>query len=364
MTARRPSCYIEATYDIRQHHTGKAEVPISLIEELQLTETSIRGHVRIQDLVFSLTRQCNAFCDICCNDDGPSKRGAIDITNVRQWIRDFSEYVPYCKTAGFTGGEVFLRYAEMLEIHRHLNDFGFITSITTNGFWGKNVELARKRLLELKALGLVEVSVSMDESHSVWVDTEHAATAAKTALEVGLAVSVTSNFTSPGKSAKQYFEPEWHDRIMWDENYYVLPVGRAKALPRLVKTRIPRDDQLFCPRVQMVIQPNGDVDPCCSVCLDDGVFVVGNLYRQSMPEVLTNMLGDVYLKVITHRGLEELEQIVQRHHPEWKLPPREHSVCHMCNGLRSREDFWMVEDAMRQYGMEILLTNLDASKTA
>lgn len=328
------------------------------MDEQQFTETSPEGHVRIQELVFVLTRQCNALCDICCNDDGPTKQGVIDQAFVGEWIEDFAEYVPYCRTAGFTGGEVFLRYPEMLNIHGHLNEFGFKTSITTNGFWGKEPDVARIQLKELIELGLVGITVSMDESHAVWVNPEHAAMAAKLALEAGLAVTVSSNYMSSGKSAKQYFEQEWHPFITWDENYYVLPVGRAKSLPRLVNTRIPADNELYCPRVQMVIQPNGDVDPCCSVCLDDGVFVVGNLYQQTMPEVLVNMLSDVYLKVIMHQGLLELEEIVQQFHPEWRLPPRDHSVCHMCNSLRSSTDFWMVEDAMRQYGMTLLLDNM------
>ncbi len=336
---------------------------MSTAQDSELTDVSWKGHVRIYDLVFSLTRQCNAFCDICCNDDGPSKKGVIDTSYARQWIKDFSEYVPYCKTAGFTGGEVFLRYNEMLDIHRHLFEFGFRTSITTNGFWGNNIQQARKQLRELIKFGLTEVAVSMDPSHAAWVKPEHASTAVKVALEAGLVVAVTSNFTTKEGSAKDYFEPEWHPYIIWDENHYVLPVGRSKLLQRKVPDRIPTDDQLYCPRVQMVIQPNGDVDPCCSVCLDDGVFVVGNLYRQTMPEVLVNMLGDVYLKVITHRGMLELERIVRRYHPQWKLPERVHSVCHMCNALRSADDFWMVRDAMRQHGMEILLSNIHKNES-
>lgn len=323
-------------------------------------QTSINGHVRIHDLVFSLTRQCNAFCDFCCNEDGPHKRGVIDPKAAKQWIKDFAEYVPYCRTAGFTGGEVFLRYREMAEIHQTLHEYGFTTSITTNGFWGKNPEKAQNQLKHLMSLGLKEMAVSIDPDHANWVPLEDSTRAVKIALECGLLVAVTSHFRTKEGSAKDYFEPEWHPYIIWDECHYVLPVGRAKSLPRLVETNVPQ--HLFCPKVQLVIQPNGDVDPCCSVCLDDGVFVVGNLYKQTMPEVLINMLSDMYLKIITHRGMEELEEIVQRYHPTFSLPPRQHSVCFMCNALRQADNFWMVHDAIQKYTAELILSNLNTLK--
>jgi hypothetical protein len=308
--------------------------------------------------VFSLTRQCNAFCDFCCNEDGPHKRGVIDPEAAKQWIRDFAAYVPYCRTAGFTGGEVFLRYKEMEEIHRTLYEYGFKTSITTNGYWGKSPELAKKRLMHLKSLGLTEIAVSIDPSHMDWIPLEYSTAAVKIALECGLLVAVTSHFKTKDGSAKDYFEPEYHPYIIWDESHYVLPVGRAKSLPKETYMKDMTEGPLLCPRVQVVIQPNGDVDPCCSVCLDDGVFVVGNLYRQSMPEVLVNMLSNMYLKMITHRGLDELEQIVRNYHPEYTLPPRQYSVCYMCNALRQSSNFWMVEDAMKQYSRELIYANL------
>lgn len=321
-------------------------------------QTSVNGHVRIHDLVFSLTRQCNAFCDFCCNEDGPDKRGVIDPDAARQWIDDFAAYVPYCRTAGFTGGEVFLRYDEMERIHRHLHEYGFQTSITSNGFWGKSPELARKRLKRLQALGLTEIAISIDPSHIAWVPLAQSTAAVKIALELGLTVAVTSHFKSKEGTAKDYFEPDLHPHIIWDESHYVLPVGRAKHLPRSSFSADRTEGPLLCPRVQVVIQPNGDVDPCCSVCLDDGVFVVGNLYRQTMPEVLVDMLGDVYLKTITHRGLDELERIVRRYHGGYALPERQYSVCYMCNALRQADNFWMVKDAMRQYGLELIRENL------
>ncbi|MBO9129015.1 radical SAM/SPASM domain-containing protein [Bacillus sp. 165] len=323
--------------------------------------TSINGHIKIHDLVFSLTRQCNAFCDFCCNDDGPLKKGVIDPEYAKQWIKDFVEYVPYCRTAGFTGGEVFLRYQEMEKIHEYLHEYDFKTSITTNGFWGQNPDRARVQLKRLMELGLKEIAVSIDPSHIEWVPLKHSTAAVKIALECGLTVAVTSHFKSGEGSAKDYFEPEYHPHIIWDESHYVLPVGRAKQLPK-ESFKSSSLEHLFCPRVQMVIQPNGDVDPCCSVCLDDGVFVVGNLYRQTMPEVLVNMLSDMYLKIITHRGLDELEKIVQRYHPTYFLPKREYSVCYMCNNLRQQDNFWMVKDAMQKYTNELLIENLQKIK--
>jgi len=91
---------------------------------LKNSRTSIDGHIRISDLVFSLTRQCNAFCNHCCNDDGPKRKGVIDLSSVREWVADFSELVPYCRSAGFTGGEAFLRFQEMLTAHRLLDEHG------------------------------------------------------------------------------------------------------------------------------------------------------------------------------------------------------------------------------------------------
>jgi hypothetical protein len=50
---------------------------VQLKEHLVANKTSVEGHVRIDDLVFSLTRQCNALCDHCCNDDSPQKKVSV-----------------------------------------------------------------------------------------------------------------------------------------------------------------------------------------------------------------------------------------------------------------------------------------------
>lgn len=311
------------------------------------------GHIAISRLIFVLTRRCNALCDFCCNDDGPSKRGVLDPVAAEAWIADFAELIPDCRQAAFTGGEVFLAYDALLAFHRHLAARGFTTTVTTNGYWGKDPTRAADRLLRLKELGLTGVVVSMDPSHARWVPPRFASQAVKVALECGLQAKVTSNFNGPGGSAKDYFEPEWHDRIRWDENHQLMPVGRAKELTLHGPAAVPQN--LFCPAVEPVIQPNGDVEPCCAVCLDDGVFVVGNVYRQSMAEILVALLGDMYLKLITHRGMDELEAIVQSYHPAYQLPPRIHSVCFMCNALRQSDQFWMVKDALARYSEDLLL---------
>jgi hypothetical protein len=314
---------------------------------------SHNGHIAISRLIVALTRRCNALCDFCCNNDGPTKRGVLDPSAGEAWIADFADLLPDCRQAAFTGGEVFLYYDELLAFHRHLFAHGFTTTVTTNGYWGKDPDRAAERLLRLKALGLTGVVVSIDPSHARWVPVGHATKAVKVAIACGLQAKVTSNFNGPGGSAKDYFAPEWHDRIIWDENHQLMPVGRAKELTLIGPTEAPRD--LFCPAVEPVIQPNGDVEPCCAVCLDDGVFVVGNVYQQPMSEILVNLLSDMYLKLITHRGMDELEAIVQSYHPAYRLPPRLHSVCFMCNALRQSDQFWMVNDALARYSQDLLI---------
>lgn len=315
---------------------------------------SIDGHVRINDLIFVLTRRCNAFCDFCCNEDGPHKRGAIDPKAARDWIKEFAEYIPYCRRAGFTGGEVFLHYKELEDIHAILAEYGFVTSITTNGYWGKDIAVATQKLKRLQDHGLKGISVSIDPTHARWVPAKHSVQAVKIAIECGLKVGVMSHFWTTEGTAKDFFEPEWHPLIEWNETHYVIPVGRAVSIPLQLEPSIPTN--LHCPMPQVVIQPNGDVEPCCAVALDDGVFVIGNLYEQPMSEILVEMLSDMYLKMITHRGLDELEVVVQRYHPEYNLPLRIHSVCYMCNALRKANNFWMVQDAMRSYALDLLLS--------
>lgn len=319
---------------------------------------SINGHIAIHELIFSMTRQCNAFCDICCNSDGPHKSDVINTTYVEKWIQDFVNYIPYCKWAGFTGGEAFLRYNEMLEIHKILYKYGFSTSITTNGYWGNDISKARYQLRQLKAFGLKKIAISMDPSHEVYINPKYASTAAKVALTEGLIVGIASTYKTDKGTAKDYFEPEWHKYIYWDENHNVLPVGRAKSFIKQIKTKEIQDDMLFCPIISIFIQTNGNVKPCCSVCLDDESFIVGNLYKENMPKVLVNMLGDMYLKIITHQGFIFLENIVKKYHKEWNLPSRDYSVCYMCNSIRKAHDFWKVSDAMDRYSIEYLLKNI------
>lgn len=69
----------------------------------------------------------------------------------------------------FSGGEPFLLGTQLVKAVHEANSHGFVTRVVTSAFFGKQPTIAEKRLLELREVGLKELSISWDDFHASFV---------------------------------------------------------------------------------------------------------------------------------------------------------------------------------------------------
>ncbi|HVO64364.1 MAG TPA: radical SAM protein [Terriglobales bacterium] len=132
-----------------------------------------------------LTYQCTNECDHCFLHCGPQREGTFTLGQLRELLVQIHE-IPGIDTVYFEGGEPFLFYPILLESLRMARDSGLQSGIVTNGYWATSVEDARRWLLQLLDLGIVDFSVSDDEFHSTKRDASPGAMAYLPAKKLGL----------------------------------------------------------------------------------------------------------------------------------------------------------------------------------
>ena len=181
-------------------------------------------------LAIMLTRRCNMACAHCSVESGP-KAGTKGppVPELLQVVRDAAGAgVQYINV---TGGEPMLRERAALEVVRECRRLGIAVRITTNGFWGRTPERARRTLDEMLGAGLSALTVSYDRFHAAFQGPEPVVNIARAAAarDFHFEVNVT-RLADDGEIGELIapFDvlPNVHLRF-----YDVQPLGAARDLP-------------------------------------------------------------------------------------------------------------------------------------
>ncbi|HJR53083.1 MAG TPA: radical SAM protein [Gemmatimonadota bacterium] len=181
-------------------------------------------------LAIMLTRRCNMACAHCSVESGP-KAGTTGpaLAELLRVVRDAAGAgVQYINV---TGGEPMLRERAALEVVRECRRLGIAVRITTNGFWGRTPERARRTLDEMLGAGLSALTVSYDRFHAAFQGPEPVVNIARAAAarDFHFEVNVT-RLADDGEIGELIapFDvlPNVHLRF-----YDVQPLGAARDLP-------------------------------------------------------------------------------------------------------------------------------------
>lgn len=119
---------------------------------MKITTTAkrfLKGHRRTG--IFAITSRCNCKCVMCdIHRSKPSDIGFDDAIKILDFMANNGFLIAY-----FTGGEPSL-HPNVIEIVKHANKLGLLTSLTTNG------TIIPKTLEDLSEAGLHTLSVSVD----------------------------------------------------------------------------------------------------------------------------------------------------------------------------------------------------------
>src|SRR5690349_6185449 len=125
-----------------------------------MTTCKVGDRAPAKAVALMLTRRCNMTCAHCSVQSGPRIRQEPSDAEILGLVNSLADN----GLAGVqvTGGEPMLREKLVFEILRIARKRGISTTLSTNGFWGKNPANAWRKVRALKRAGLGRITVSFD----------------------------------------------------------------------------------------------------------------------------------------------------------------------------------------------------------
>ncbi|HEV3438956.1 MAG TPA: radical SAM protein [Gemmata sp.] len=299
-------------------------------------------------LSFAGTYQCNLSCPHCCVPIEWTDRLAIPVA-VR-FLEQAHEYG--IEVLGFTGGEPFLYPEFLIALTQRAATLGFrFDKMMTNGVWHRDTKHLESVLVPLRDVGFSgKIGLSVDKFHGMDI--------AKLAgfCQVARAVFNRDNVLSlsyASRSPDQGLEPihrlakaldgvvEWSDilrryMLVSDEltmtmNWnHLATVERAEGLPGN-----PWDgtwfEEDYCegPGQALIVNPKGEVKPCCGFASDLDHLTIGNIHTDSVEDIIRFARKHPVVGTIFRKGLSALRDEVLGRDPT-ALPGATSNHCFFC----------------------------------
>jgi pyruvate-formate lyase-activating enzyme len=298
-------------------------------------------------LSFAGTYQCNLTCTHCCVPIEWTDR--LDLTAALRFLEEAHAFG--IRNLGFTGGEPFLYPEFLAAVSRRAAQLGWrFDKIVTNGVWHRNQDHLMDVLAELAAAGYGgKVGLSVDKFHGV--HTGKLAEFCRAARRVFgrdnvLSVSYASRRPDVGLEPVQALARqlgavvEWSDvlrrfLVVSDEltmtlNWnHLAPVERAERLEGGWDGTWFEEDYCEGPGQALIVNPRGDVKPCCGFASDLDQLTIGNIYRDSVAAVVRRGQRHPYVGKVFRQGLSAIREEILARDPQ-ALPAETSNHCFFC----------------------------------
>jgi pyruvate-formate lyase-activating enzyme len=313
-------------------------------------------------LSFASTYQCNLSCAHCCVPIEWTDR--LDIGTALRFLEDARAYG--IEVLGFTGGEPFL-YPEFLHtVCRRATALGFrYDKVMTNGVWHRDAAHLEELLGGLAGAGFTgKLGLSVDKFHGI--HTAKLAEFCRAARRVFdrdnvVSVSYASRRPDQGLEPVRALAAELGGVIEWSDvlRRYLLvaadltmtlnwnhlaPVERAERLAGAWDGEWFVEDYCEGPGQALIVTPRGEVKPCCGFASDLDQLTIGNIYRDTVSQIVRRARRHPYVGRVFREGLTAIRDEVLARDPE-ALPGATSNQCYFCwyvlsKGVfdRTRED--------------------------
>ena len=300
-----------------------------------------------------LTNKCDAVCEHCCFSCSPKSNLTMPREMVFRCIEQSKE-IAAINQIGFSGGEAFLIFDDLLEYVEAVHKTNRTSTVMTNGQWASSYELAYTRLKKLKDAGLVGIGISYDEFHQKYVSPEKIANVIRAAKSLGLSTKLQGAVIQGSRlgNAIDDLMPDVLD--LQFSVFACYPVGRAKntiADNQYIRNTSPR--HRFCRKASTFsIDVSGNVWPCCVPVVRESDLSVGNIYQDELVKIYANLQNNIFLKLLRNHGFDFFLDIAEK---ELKLdiPDRVISSCELCSYLFSSSNIYRFLPYLRKRYKEV-----------
>jgi hypothetical protein len=292
-------------------------------------------------LALFLTDRCNINCDFCCR---PPVNQDIDIEHAKNIINS-AHQSGLNANVHFSGGEVFLRKAELIELLKLCKQNQQFTAVVTNGFWAKTPEIADQIVKELISAGLCSIKFSWDYAHGKFISPETIQNGIDAAMNNGMLVELRGSFPQAACENGIYFDSFGFNITQYAEyeNFcctysYISMTGNAKD--HYNELPIPGNpSSLKCPESKCGTpfitfhKQDYKVLPCCSTetAYDNTGLAIGFWHDTENKNLVSDLIYSYhqspYLNTIKNDGFEGLYSTIQEKAP------------HLLEGLPNLPDF-------------------------
>lgn len=306
-------------------------------------------HIVPDKIGFVLTDKCTAKCDMCCFNCSPDNNSFQSLDRIKELISEAAERKSI-GTVGFSGGEPFLAYNDLVEAVKFAHKFGMRVICTTNGFWGTDKKGALIKLTELKNAGLSKLSLSCDLFHQKYVDINALENILTLCNELDIFTEIGSVVTK-SKSDLSPITSQLSSVLVNVPHYRTpcLPIGSAYE-------QIPSDDFIYDNKVlekdnrcfecsYFAIYVNGDVFPCCSQIGEIEKFRLGNIHTDNLQTLYDAYNTNMYLRLIKKYGLSWFVDIARREGYSQILTKKYVNKCDLCHSIFTDMEFLSIAES-------------------
>jgi organic radical activating enzyme len=252
---------------------------------------------------------------------------------------------------GFTGGEPFLYPEFLFALTRRAAELGFrFDKIMTNGVWFDSETSLRSILEQLRDAGYTgKLGLSVDKFHGR--HTDRVKIFCQTARQVFARDNIVSiSYASPspeqGLQLIRELGRELGAVIEWSEvlgrylfvssdftitlNWnHLAAVERAERLGGAWDGEWFEEDYCEGPGQALIVTPRGEVKPCCGFASDLDQLTIGNIYTDSVIQVVSRARNHPYVGRIFREGLTAIRDEIMRRDPS-ALPGATRNHCYFC----------------------------------
>lgn len=300
-----------------------------------------------REVLFAPSSACNLRCPHCAVEPGPRR---LPMTAALRFLD--SCLGTTVERVGFTGGEPFLQPTFLEAVSARAVRLGLLFDrITTNAAWFANRRELVQRLTRLRDKGYDgSFYVSLDAFHGrsirqpalfirtaaeIWNRPDIAALIAvrgsrdreTEALLDALAVRLGARRTARG-SRPRIASPDLFIPISYVD---LVPVGRAAGLPSPWEGDWFKEDFCAGPGQVLYVLPDGSVKACCGYATDSDRLTIGNIRRQTAPEIIAAANRNAFVRTIYGSGLSVLRRRLIAGGASF--PGRTSNACLFCHHL-------------------------------